>query len=208
MTRLLVNDAPLAADPAAKTWGELLAALDRHSHADGRVVTCVRLDGVDEPSFRDPSLGPRPLDALAVVEVRTELPVALLSETVREALEGLGSLSAFALDAGRRFRGDDLQAAHQGLLELVQGLQVLTSLLATIGAVLQTDIRTLVADGQPVAPLLERIGVHLEALIAAQQAQDWLTLADIVEYDIQPALEACRPLFTRLSEAAMPTLTH
>jgi hypothetical protein len=208
MTRLIVNDAPLAADPGAKTWGELLAVVDRSSQADGRVVTAVRLDGVDEPSFRDPAVCARTLADLAVVEVQTLLPAALLAETVREALDGVDSLAAFSLQVGRRFRGDDLQSAHEGLLELVQGLQVLTSLLATIGAVLQTDIRTLVADGLPVGPLLERIGSHLEALIAAQQAQDWLTLADVVEYDIEPALAACRPLFVRLSQTAAPQLAH
>jgi hypothetical protein len=207
MTRLLLNDVPLAADPAAKTWGELLATVDRSSHAEGRVVTGVRLDGVDEPSFRDPDLCARVLGDLAVVEIQTLPPAALLAETVREALAGLDSLAAFATHVGRRFRGDDLQSAHEGLLELVQGLQVLTSLLATVGAVLQTDVRTLVADGQPVDPLLERIGTHLEALISAQQAQDWLTLADIVEYDVEPALTACRPLFARLSQET-PQLAH
>ena len=200
MTRVIVNEEPHQPDAGAKTWGDLLAGVDDASHSAGRVVTGVRLDGVDEPSFRDAALLGRPLTNLAVVEVETAAPEELLADTVREALSGVDSLSAFAFDVSRRYRGSDLQAAHQGLLELVQGLQVLTSLLGTMAAVLRTDLRTLVADGQPVAPLVETLGTHLETLIASEEAQDWLTLADVIEYDIQPSLVACRSLFIRLGE--------
>ena len=39
-----------------ETWGDLLERLDRTLVADGRVVTAVRFDGVDQPSFRDAEL--------------------------------------------------------------------------------------------------------------------------------------------------------
>jgi len=206
MTRLLVNDTPHPPHPGAKTWGDLLQALDDTSHQAGRVVTAARLDGVDEPSFRDAVVCARVLDELAVVEVETETPTVLLADTVREALAGLDCLGAFALDVGQRFRGVDLGAAHQGLLELVQGLQVLTSLLATMGAVLKTDVGSLVGDGPSVPALLDALGGHLEQLIEAQQSQDWLTVADIVEYDIEPALQACRPVFAHMGAA--PASAH
>jgi hypothetical protein len=203
MQRLIVNKEDVTLDSGAKTWGELLASLDTTCHAQGRVVTAARLDGVDEPSFREPSVGGRALDAVAVVEVDAETPATLLAEAIREASFGLDQLCGHALEVGRHFRGHDLAPAQQGLLELVQGLQVLTSLIATVSAVLQTDMGTLTWQGKPVASLLDGLGVHLESLIDAQQREDWLTVADIVEFDIEPALRACRPLLEALSASGV-----
>jgi hypothetical protein len=199
MQRLIVNKQDVTLDSGAKTWGELLAVLDTTCHAEGRVVTAARLDGVDEPSFREPSVSKRPLDAVAVIEVDAETPATLLAEAIGEASSGLEQLCRHALAVGRQFRGHDLAPAQQGLFELVQGLQVLTSLIATVSAVLQTDMNSLMWEGKPISSLLDGLGRHLESLIDAQQREDWLTVADIVEFDIEPALRSCRPLLNALS---------
>jgi hypothetical protein len=204
MMRLIVNNRDKTLDSGAKTWGELLAHVDADLHAEGRVVTAARLDGVDEPSFRDPSLSARTLTDVAVIEIDADSPAALLTEAIREASTGLDRLCGHAIEVSRRFRGRELDHAQQGLLSLVQGLQVLTSLAATIGTVLQTDLRALLWNGRPVSELLDALGGHLEALIEAQSREDWLTVADVVEFDLEPALRACRPLFEALATAATP----
>jgi hypothetical protein len=202
MPRVMVNNEEVAWDPAAKTWGDLLARLDDACHAQGCVVTAARLDGVDEPSFRSPAAGDRLLGGLSVVEIDAQPPASLLADAIREAGTGLDRLCAHALDVARRFRGRDLAQAQQSLLALVQGLQVLTSLVATIGIVLQTDLGSLLWNGRPASSLIDGVGSHLEALIDAQQREDWITVADIVEYDVEPALRACGPLFEALGAAA------
>jgi hypothetical protein len=202
MPRLMVNNEEIAWDPAAKTWGDLLARLDDACHAQGCVVTAARLDGVDEPSFRSEAAGGRLVGGLSVVEIEAQPPASLLAEAIREAGTGLDRLCAHALEVARRFRGNDLAEAQQALLALVQGLQVLTSLIGTIGLVLQTDLGTLIWNGRPASSLIEGVGTHLEALIGAQQREDWLTVADIVEYDVEPALRDCGPLFEALGAAA------
>jgi hypothetical protein len=199
----MVNNEEIAWDPAAKTWGDLLARLDDACHAQGCVVTAARLDGVDEPSFRSPAAGDRLVGGLSVVEIDAQPPASLLADAIREAGTGLDRLSAHSLEVARRFRGRDQAQAQQSLLALVQGLQVLTSLIATIGLVLQTDLGSLLWDGRPASSLIDGLSAHLEALIDAQQREDWITIADIVEYDVEPALRACRPLFEALGAAAV-----
>lgn len=205
MTRVLVNNQPQEAPAGAETWADLLAALDGACRERGEVVTAVRLDGVDEPSFRSPEQGVRALGELAVIECEAESPAALLAESLREASRGLDELRQHALSVGRRFRGRDIEAAQRGLLELVQGLQVLTSLVATIGAVLGTDVATLTVGDTTAGRVLDGLGSHLETLIGAQQNQDWLTVADIVEFDIEPALGGCRPVFDSLTSLVAQT---
>ena len=188
MQRLIVNNQDVTLDSGAKTWGELLTALDTTCHAQGRVVTAARLDGVDEPSFREPSVGGRALDAVAVIEVEAVTPATLLADAIR-GIDGPRSALSPRPRRGTAFPRTPLAPAQQGLLELVQGLQVLTSLVATVSAVLQADTSVLMWEGKPIASIsLDGIGVHLESLIEAQQREDWLTVADVIEFDIEPAL--------------------
>jgi hypothetical protein len=201
---VFVNKESRTFDPAAKTWGELLVQLDDACGEEGRIVTAARLDGVDEPSFRHPDVGTRQLDGLAVIEVDAVPPMALLTDSLREAAAGLDSLCAHALEVAGRFRGHELHVAQQGLVELAQGLQVLTSLIATIGVIVQKDLASLTWNGEPATALVGTLGTQLETLIEAQQNQDWLTVADVMEYDIEPALRACRPLFDALGASAQP----
>jgi hypothetical protein len=200
MTRLVVNSQERLFDRStAKTWGDLLDDLDERCQAEGHVVTAVRLDGVDEPSFRRPEARTVGLTALAVVDVDTTTPGALVTEAIDEGCAGLDRLCDHAVTVGTLFRGLDPAAANRALVDLAQGLQAATTLLAAIGSVVQ--------GGRPEGAVrstdavLGELAGQLEALIAAQQQGDWVTVADIVEHDIQPALRACRSMVEDLASA-------
>jgi hypothetical protein len=42
----------------------------------------------------------------------------------------------------------------------------------------------------------------LTPLAEAQRACDWVTVADILEFDLEPALAQCEPFFRALAEVA------
>ena len=56
MAHCLVNDTLESFDFLPETWGRVLATLDARLVASRRVVTAVRFDGVDQPSFRSANL--------------------------------------------------------------------------------------------------------------------------------------------------------
>jgi hypothetical protein len=68
MVDCLVNDIPERFDFLPETWGALLAGLDRRISAGRRVVTAVRFDGVDQPSFRHPDLAGVALERIARID--------------------------------------------------------------------------------------------------------------------------------------------
>jgi hypothetical protein len=70
----------------------------------------------------------------------------------------------------------------------------------TLRGPLGIAVERLTIDGVPPDEQMERLGAWLESLVSAQSSQDWLTVADVLEYDIEPILRAWR---TRLEE-----LTH
>jgi hypothetical protein len=199
MARILVNNEAHTIEIDVNTWGDLLAWADRTSAAQGRLVTAVRLDGVDEPSFRDAALAARALDEVATVEFDVASPASLVAESVDEALSGLDGLRQHALDVARRFRGTRVVFANQGLAELIQGLRTLVSLVDALGGAMGLPIETLTFDGRPALALIEDLGEPLASLGEAQAREDWVTVADILEFDVEPALARCHPFFTALA---------
>jgi len=199
MARVLVNNETTAVENSLKTLGELLDWADRASAGRGQLVTAVRLDGVDEPSFRDETQAGRPLETVATVEFDAIEPAALVAQSVEDAREGLAGLRQHTLDVARRFRGTRVANANQGLAELTQGLGTLVSLVDTLGGALGISLETLTANGRPVVAVIDDLAQPLVAIGQAQAQEDWVTVADILEFDLEPALACCESLFDALS---------
>jgi len=208
MARILVNNEATAVENGLNTWGELLDWADRASARRGQLVTAARLDGVDEPSFRDPSFAATPLERVATIEFDAIAPAALVAASVDEARDGLAGLRQHTIDVARRFRGTRVGTANQGLAELTQGLGTLVSLIDTLGGAIGIRIETLAVNGRPVVALIDDLGPSLVAIAASQAQEDWVTVADILEFDLEPALAQCEPLFDALSAATQAQPSH
>lgn len=204
MPRVLVNNEPQDVDEGLKTWGELLAWVDHRVAAGGQLVTAARLDGVDEPSFRDPGHAIRSLSDWAVVEVDVATPASLVTDSLQEALDGLASLRQYTVTVAQRFRGTDLGLANRGLSELSQGLQTLIGLIEALGTAIGVGVDRFDWEGRPAGGLLSSLAEPLTPLAEAQRACDWVTVADILEFDLEPALAQCEPFFRALAEVAKP----
>jgi hypothetical protein len=202
MPRVLVNNEPQDIHEGLKTWGQLLAWVDHQVAAGGQLVTAARLDGVDEPSFRDPTQAVRSLSDWAVVEVDVATPASLVTESLQEALDGLASLRQYAVTVAHRFRGTDLGLANRGLGELSQGLQTLVGLIEALGGAIGVGLEQFEWQGRPTSMLLQELGQPLTPLAEAQRASDWVTVADILEFDLEPALAQCEPFFRALADMA------
>ena len=56
MATLMIDGQAHSAEKPLKTVGDLVAAADDWLARSGRIVTELRLDGVDEPAFREPQI--------------------------------------------------------------------------------------------------------------------------------------------------------
>lgn len=200
MTTILVNEVEQTADSSLKTWGELLDRLESRVVPSGHVVTAVRFDGVDEPTFRNAAVMCRGLSDVAVLEVDSGSVAEVIGTAVSEAARALDALRPAITQVAHRFIGQDLATANRELVALAQSLRMFISLVATAAMGLGIDLQTI--DAGPVDDMSGRLAEHIDTLIAAQESEDWVTLADTLQYDIEPALEEWRPILTVLQRAA------
>jgi hypothetical protein len=184
MAIVMVNGDVTGTVHPARTWGELLEALDTQRAVCEEVVTAVRLNGVEEPSFRSAAVLAMPLAADAEVFVETVRPEVLIRETLDEAETVAATILEAAQCLGGSFRGKDVAGANHALSEFADSLGsliVVTSAVAQGAEVSMHDI----GDGRVSAvEMINHLIAHTERLVAAQNARDWSTVADVIEYDI------------------------
>lgn len=203
MARCLVNDRPECTEIRPETWGELLQALDRRLEADRRVVTAVRFDGVDQPSFREPALAAAPLATIARIDVEAEDAVALLRASVDAASDSLPELVTGVRLTAAAVRNGAPEAASQlgALIVALQSLMTLTAAATTTAAVSLGDDPT--ADAA-LAGGCGRIERALSTLVTRQTAGDAAGIADALDQDLAPAVAGWSEVLTpiRLRAAA------
>jgi hypothetical protein len=201
MPRILVNGTEHRLDPACVHWGEALEQLDRRAAGDGRMLTAVRFDGVDQPSFRDAAYDRYGLGDVALVEADSDLPHELLERSVDEAIDAARGLADAAERLGTTFRGFDVSYANQDLVEFAQGLGTLVGIVQALSQALGVGLELVRSGPDTAMAMIEQLSEQTGLLIDAQEAEDWITVADVIEYDIAPALQRWPGLFESLRTA-------
>ena len=187
MTDIFVNQTLTTLDPPPQTWGDLLDRLDQDAGRDGVLIAAAHIDGVDVPAFRNPDMTVHRLSAVGRVDVETASPVAFVRRCLRDSVTALEQAADVAIGLSTVYRGHDVTAGHAGLTTLAVELGGLASIVATLNG-LGIDLKAVSADGMTAPEHLDALGGVLTSLVAAQESEDWLTVADVLEYDLEPAI--------------------
>jgi hypothetical protein len=185
---VLVNGAAFVPRTPVPSWGPLLAAVDSHVAPTGEIVAAVRFDGVDEPGFRDAAVLDLVLGQELIVEIDTLPPAALLANVLDEASRSLPAVCASTFALATQLRGADVAAAARTLAQLAESIANLVQLVVATAAARQIPLDALATADGPALPILHALDAPLEPLLEAQLAGDWITVADILEYDLGPIL--------------------
>ena len=204
MARVLVNDVEQSDSASVEAWGGLLEALDSRLTANGHIVTAVRFDGIDEPAFRDPAVVGRSLKEVAVVQVEAGTANDLVTRCVGEVLGALTSLRTDTIRVGEAFRRYDIAVANPALSNLATGLRTLLAIVQAIGLGLRLDLGEMAPSGNSPTEMVSELTGYIESIIAAQGAEDWLGVADVMEYDLEPSLQRWSAMLEDLGALAQP----
>jgi hypothetical protein len=198
MQRLVVNGSEWTIENLPDSWGKLLEQVDVTAAAGGEVVTAVRFDGIDQPAFRHALLGECPLDHVNSIEIETAARRELIEAALEHGSTSADVLTVAAREVGTMFRRGDLADAHQRLVQFAEGIRTLVVLIGVVEAALGVSAEELDANGRSISDEVTDLMAQLEDVTAAQQAHDWLAIADILEYAFPPMLDYWRSLLEGL----------
>ena len=104
-----------------------------------------------------------------------------------DTVQPLQNAALAAQSLAEHYRRHDLSRGNQGLIELAAELRTLAIRVLTESGQRGIDLSVNTGNGS----LNDHVGnlaAVLDTLIAAQASQDWVTVADILEYGVEPAI--------------------
>jgi hypothetical protein len=173
----------------AKTFEDVLGVVEPALGARARIVTAVRFNGVEEPAFRESEVRGRTLGDDEHIEFGSARPVDIAVAALHDAARLIPAMSAAAAQLALQLRSEEAPDSAAGLGPLAEGLALLLALVQTA-----EDWATGagVAHAPWLAAEVETISEAIDVMQAAQRAEDWVTVADALRFDLCPALEAWR----------------
>jgi hypothetical protein len=172
--------------PPSMPFPEVMKAVGTRAKQPGAGITRVRLNGEDITGQSWNTYLHLTAGELRGLEVET-------GDLSRLARETLGSLQDFIAGLLRelertveKFRLGDNVAAGESFTRALDGIQLVSHTTSLVEKHLEIDTRTLELDGRPVADQLKRIEPILEDMFTAQKNNDWVLLADLIEYELAP----------------------
>ncbi|MCA9773328.1 MAG: hypothetical protein KC466_13020 [Myxococcales bacterium] len=174
--------------------GGLLRIVEDEVARRGECVATVRVNGRDVSREDLGDLDDREVTAGDRWEVTTSTLSDVLKDALPNACAFTADLSAALNAAARNLRWGDAAASADQWSRCIDGLIVLNQLMAIVEGVRPSTARALGGERDRMASALGQIS-------QAQQKEDWVYVADLIEAKIQPTLQATREVFTSLKAA-------
>jgi hypothetical protein len=100
------------------------------------------------------------------------------------------------------FRVSDEREASERYINVLETLQLFLTMLEESRRMLNLDLHSIVYQGRTVADALTRLSEMIKDLLNAQESEDWVLLADLLEYDLKPELLGWQEIARLLGEKA------
>jgi hypothetical protein len=181
-----------------QNWGELLDLIENGTDSGRRVVTAVRINGVAEPTFRAAHALTRGLADLGAIDVVTASRDDLLRESAQAACESLAPLARATRRLAERLRGGHEMTAARDLPALTMAVQTLTTITAGLGAA----PRCRESHRSDCDALVLRLCWIVDAIVSHRVNADWRGVADVLDRELAPTLEAWASVIRRVWKIA------
>ena len=178
--------------------GEIVNELEKKVKAQGRVVCKISVNGMRLSEADEQRLFQTSVDGLKDLEFETEDPAELIRSTLISQAQMAVEIGRASLTVSEAFRRLDLHPAQGLLIALLDGCRWFTDGLVAIKSAPRSLISFSFDDSQWNLTEAEFRRVVSE-ILAAVERQDYMLIADLLEYDLGNALDRWKVVLTQVS---------
>ena len=192
---------PIGSEPG--TAAEALAAVSDALRGEGRAMVAVKVD--DSPVRPDDlttSLGDRPLQSVARIEVESKDIPALVEECLNELEQHVPELPGICRQLAAVFQSAQPEEGFEPFERLARIWEEIKRRQALAASVLEISLDEMTIGGVPAAKQLKELNDFLHEAADALDANDCVTLGDLLEYELAPRAEAEAEVVALLQEQA------
>jgi hypothetical protein len=173
------------------TWGEVLDWLETDYLAQGRCITKVSFGNTEADDYREDAVCNRDLEALDEIDIESGDFDTVVQESLAQLSEEIDRLGEVGRSVVGLFEERKNDEAHAELSRYLNALGMLFGVLAT-------DLGWVHEESGDARPALTRtLEDALGQLIAAQENGFWISVCDVIEYEVPPVLDGWKALIDR-----------
>ncbi len=186
-----LNQEPVDVPGQLTTWGELLDWLETDYLTPGQCITNVTIGDQESMSYRDSTLCGQELRALEQINIESGDFDSVVLESLGELDRELDQLTEAGAAIVRLFESRNQGQAYQALSQYLESLAVLFSIFSE-------DLGWVHDEGSDSRPaLIASLEQALGELVSAQENGYWISVCDVLEYEIAPVLDGWKSLVRR-----------
>jgi len=206
MTRLFVNNEEvLAPPPCLSSLEQVIKHVEDNLLPPNTIIRQVNLDGqpVDAGNCQaDPTLVLGDLTSRKRVEVFTCSVLEIALDSIREAGSYLDRVETLTPSLAMAFRDYPGPETFESLRQLYDGFYWMNTLLSRLETVFKINLDEMEVDGVSLREHHQKFISVLQQLVGAQEQEDFILVADLLEFEIVPMIPVWRSLLTRIAGTA------
>jgi hypothetical protein len=190
-----INDNQVNIPGEIVTWGDLLDWIETDCLRAGQCITRVYLGGTETYNYRDRLVRDQHLHGVGNVAIHSGDFDSVVRESLAELDRELGNALIASEEIVRQFENRNEEDAYHRLGTLLESIRIFFTIFSEdLGWV---DVPDADISRKEFCNVLERA---LTELITAQEKRYWVSVCDVLEYEIRPILESWQKMVARTRE--------
>jgi hypothetical protein len=180
---LIVNDTRMNPPSEAVTWGDLLDWVETQYLKSGQCITRVAFEGSEEIHYRKPAVCGQDIQGIGSIHIESGEFDAVVRESFSELQGELQAALASTRDIIQSFENRDEEVAYVQLAQLLDSVRIFYMLFSE-------DLGWADSSEQERIQQTAVLENAIKQLITAQENRFWVSVCDVLEYELTPVLEA------------------
>jgi hypothetical protein len=163
----------------------------------GQVITTVKLNG-EVYSEENPHDAVRiSLSDIETLEIHTMATDEIAWRFLDSGVEQVDMIIQGAQKISELFRIADETEANEQYADFLESLRLFLQMVAEVKAILNLDLAS-AFKGRTVEDRVEKLSEMMDQMLHVQEEEDWIMLADLLEYELIPLLEEWKSILPLL----------
>lgn len=194
--KLLINGKEKTVSCPGESLGDLVVHIEKNDLAKGSVVRSIRIDG-QEFSPDESAIRKKPLSEIEILEIEISTLPDIINKNIENADAYLIRLIPGIEKSVELFRIGNEQEANKFFINIIDGIDWLSQVLDMVLAAKEISPDT-VFNGKSIQDRRASLVDFTQQMVDANKNQDWVLLADLLEYEILPYYQEWSDLLPQL----------
>lgn len=151
-------------------------------------ISTIKINGEEIPENVMLTMKTKPVADVRSIEIATDTFRAVSIRALDSMDEYVEGLAALVEQSADKFRTDDETTANRNFINCVEGLQTFVGIIDKVKNINGLDFEAMKHDGGTLNQKEQKLLQVLNTLFTTQKNRDWISLADILEYELAPLI--------------------